>query len=82
MVPWGSVHKGKRSTHTVENKRVTYGLMYTFKHNAKAKPKSNTWVMAVPPSLFSRAGGGGPKNFPSSHRHASGHYTPMHTGTH
>ena len=56
-MPWGRVHKGKESTHTAKNIRVTYELMYTFKHNAKAKPKSKTWVMVVPPSLFSKGGG-------------------------
>ena len=51
------VHKRKQSTHTAKNIRVTYELMYTFKDNAKAKPTSNTWVMVVPPSLFSEGGG-------------------------
>ena len=57
VVPSGRVHKGKQSTHTAKNIRVTYELMYTFKHNANAKPKSKTWVMVVPPNLFSKVGG-------------------------
>ena len=61
-MPRGRVQKGKQSTHTSKKIRVTYELMYTFKHNAKPKPKSKTWVI-VPPSLFNERGGGS-KNVP------------------
>ena len=46
-MPSGRVHKGMQSTHTTKNIRVTYELMYTFKHNAKANPKSKICVMVV-----------------------------------
>ena len=62
VVPLGRVHKAKQRTHTAKNVRVTYELMHTFRHNAKAKPKSKTWVMVILGSLFSK--GGGSEKFP------------------
>ena len=67
-MPWGRVHKGKQSTHTDKNIRVTYELMYTIRHSAKVKPKSKAWVMVVSPSLFSEGGG-------------SREFSPLRTGT-
>ena len=67
-MPRGRVHNRKQSTHTVKNIRVTYKLMYTFRHSAKAKPKSKTWMMVVPPNLVSE--GGGVRRF-----------SPLRTGT-
>ena len=58
MCALGQGEQREQSTHTAKIKRVTYELMYTFKHNAKVKPKSKTWVMVVPPKKnFAREGG-------------------------